>query len=158
MATAYDLTTAPNPLYQIYESAAPLQRRAHSVDVAEDMPAVTTGDSAKVISIQKGDYVYDVWAQIITPSITSSGTFVVGDSSSANGWITAADGTAAADTVYRANGTYKYTATTIAVTAVAMGKLYTAADNLIFTQGSTAMTSGVFQLNMIVLPKPFTND
>lgn len=158
MATAYDLTTAPNPLYQIYEGAAPMQRRAHTVDVATDMPALTTADTAKVISIDAGDFVLDVWAQIITPAITASSTFVVGDSATANGWITAADATAAANTTYRANGAYMFTATTTAVTAVPLGKIYAAADDLIFKQGATAMTSGVVQLNMLVVPKPFTND
>lgn len=157
MATAYDLLTAPNPLYQIYECAAPVQRRAHTVDVAEDMPAVTTADTAKMIAIQAGDYVLDVWAQIITPSTTTSSTFVVGDSGSANGWITAADATAAANTTYPANGTYRFTAGSTAITAVPMGKIYSAADNLIFKQGATAMTNGVVLLEALVVPKPFTN-
>lgn len=158
MATAYDLTSAPNAAYQIYESAAPLQRRAHRVNIAEDMPALTTGDSAKLISVKAGDYALTVWAQVITPAITTGSTFTVGDSADAAGWITAASATAAANTTYKGNGVYVYTANTTAVTALSLGKIYASADDIIFTQGATAATSGVFEVNALVVPKPFTND
>ena len=159
MSTQYDLTASSDATYPVAFTSATGYTRRHVVNVATDLPTVTAGDSAKVMTIFAGEFVKNVFLRNITKSTTSSSTLEIGDSGSATGYIASGDATAANGTVIPSTGANVFTqsgTTPFAVTWVG-GKNYAAADYILLTLGSTAPANGIFEIVAEIVPFFETN-
>lgn len=132
MATAYDLTGIPNRAHQIYTNKEDGVGIAHTIDLAADLATHTAGDSGYLIPIPANTVVWAVVATVNTVATVSSSTVNIGDSGSATQYLSALSTTSAASTM----------------SASTAQKLYSAADKIIVTLGTTPPTNGVLTVNM----------
>lgn len=152
MTATYDLTSSPQSGYSIAHSSG-VELRKQVFDIAK-LATHVAGDAVKILTINKGEFVKNVYVRNVTASTTGSSTLEVGDSGSATGYNASVDATAAANTVVGANGANIFTqlgSGTYAVTWLG-GKNYTAADYILITLGSTAPANGVFEVIAEILP------
>lgn len=142
-AADYSLVAGADGLFQSHSLEYQLLSKTVDFSKFTGSAAGVAGKTADVISIPAGFVVENVFVKVLTAG-TASSTVNVGDSSAAS-FITgvATDGTAGTTTA--ASGSYLFGsfATTPAVSGVYNGgKLYSAADALRLTLGSTAPVTG----------------
>ena len=99
--------------------------------------AGVAADIAKIISIPANFAVQALYA-VVSTALTTSSTFLVGDATDPDGWISASAGTATAGPK-AADGAY----------VVANGKFYATATDLLLTLGSTAPVTGVVTVYVV---------
>jgi hypothetical protein len=136
--TAYDLTSVPNPTYQIDRRHIDAIIWRHALDVKADIATVTAADYAKVIAIPANTWVQGVIVNVHAASTVALSTINVGDSASATQYLSA---TSTATTGFTA-------------AAATTQKFYGAADYIKVTLGTTAPTSGVIDVTAFMTQLP----
>jgi hypothetical protein len=140
--TAYDATSISaanwNAKYQLYSRHIDSVLVRHAFDVKVDLATVTAADYIKLITIPAGSFIAGLVLNVHTASTVTSATVNVGDSSSATQYLSATS------------------VTTTGATAAASTtqKVYTSADYLKVTLGTTAPTSGILSVAAIIASIP----
>ena len=140
MPSPYTLTAGTDGYFQ--KHSAEFTTISKTVDFSNfqgTSPAAAglTTEVAKIISIPANFAVQGLYA-VVSTALTTSSTFLVGDATDNDGWITASAGTASA-TLKAADGAY----------VTANGKFYTTATDLLLTLGATAPVTGVVTVYVV---------
>lgn len=146
MAATYDLSASPQSGRVIVHSAA-AEYRKQSFDISK-LATHAAGDIVKIIAVNAGEFVRNVYVRVITASTTSSSTVTVGDTASGTSWIASLAATSAAGTVVGSTGSNIFTqsgTTPFAVTWVG-GKQYTTADTIQVVLGATPPLDGILEV------------
>lgn len=157
MPATYDLRTTPQSGRGIAHGNGPEYRR-QTVSIAA-LATQAASDVIKLIPINAGEYVRNVWVRVLTASATGSSTINVGDSGSATGWISGFDATTAASTTVGSSGANLFTQAGSGVYGVTWtgGKGYAAADYVAFTLGATPPAAGIYEVIVEVFPATSTS-
>lgn len=157
MPATYDLRTTPQSGRGIAHGGG-WEIRRQTVSIAA-LATQAAGDIIKMIPVNAGEYVRNVWIRVLTASATGSSTIDIGDSSDPNGWIDAFDATTAASNTTGSSGALVFTQAGSGVYGVTWhgGKGYAAADYVALTLGSTPPAAGIYEVIVEVLPATSTS-